>query len=392
MPKHPSLFAPKIDLNRHATIPVMSMNPYEPCWCKSGKKYKWCHFRRHKKVAPSIFELENKMMSLLKEGYCSYPFASPENPCSTTITKAHTVQKKGGLSAISENNHVLTVKPAIKDMIATGGNPPPRSIGINNASVFPGFCSNHDSSIFKPIEGKSLDLNLETAFLFSYRAIAYESFLKKQERERLSILRESDCGKPFEIQAGIQSHINDVLLGVDIGDRELQVSKGEYDRILHSADYSTFNFVSIRFDSVLPIVACGAFHPEFTMAGEPLQQLAQNKIQLDQITITVTAFENNTIVVFGWIGPNDGPAYELANSVVQIEGSRMADALVRLIFIHLDNLFMRQSWWDSLREESKEFLKTMTRSGTTMRLRSPEEYSDDSINFIEANPVQVISG
>ncbi len=66
-------------------------------------------------------------------------------------------------------------------MIESEGNPSPRQIGINNASVFPDFCSKPDTTLFRPIEGKSLSLNKDTAFLFSYRAIAYERFAKEAQ-------------------------------------------------------------------------------------------------------------------------------------------------------------------------------------------------------------------
>ena len=64
------------------------------------------------------------MVAELRDGYCSHP-DPVSDPCSSTITKAHTIQKKGGLAAIAEAGHVLTVKPTMKDLIETEGNPRP---------------------------------------------------------------------------------------------------------------------------------------------------------------------------------------------------------------------------------------------------------------------------
>lgn len=36
-------------------------------------------------------------------------------------------------------------------MIESEGKPAPRKIGVGKASVFPGFCSKHDTTLFKPI-------------------------------------------------------------------------------------------------------------------------------------------------------------------------------------------------------------------------------------------------
>ena len=120
------------------------------------------------------------MLSELGDGYCSYPDTA-DDPCSLIIAKAHSIQKKGGLAAIAEAGHVLTVKPEMKNMVENQGNISPRKIGVNKASVFPGFCGKHDYSIFKGIEGDSLQLTKDSAFLFSYRAIAYERFAQEAE-------------------------------------------------------------------------------------------------------------------------------------------------------------------------------------------------------------------
>ncbi|WP_234840089.1 SEC-C metal-binding domain-containing protein [Sinorhizobium meliloti] len=34
------------------------MAPYEQCWCRSGKKYKCCHFRRDRQKPVNIFAVD----------------------------------------------------------------------------------------------------------------------------------------------------------------------------------------------------------------------------------------------------------------------------------------------------------------------------------------------
>ncbi|SDD08719.1 SEC-C motif-containing protein [Bradyrhizobium brasilense] len=367
------------------------MGPYELCWCRSGKKYKWCHFRREQQKPINIFEIETGMIAELRDGYCSHPDPSAD-PCSPTITKAHTVQKKGGLASIAEAGHVLTVKPSMKEMIETDGNPQPRKIGVNNASVFPGFCSRHDTTLFKPIEGKSLSLTKDTAFLFSYRAIAYERFAKEAQLRSTDIQRDADCGHPFWKQAMIQMHLATVVAGIKIGMRDMDLWKSQFDERLLSGARDDFHFVAVRFDQVLPVVACGAFHPEFDLQGKPLQQLGREGVDFDHVTVTVTTFEAQTIVVFGWIGADDGPAKALAESFAAVDDARKADALVRLLFIHTDNLFLRPSWWEALPEAHRQALNEMTRSGTTVRMRSGGEMADDTTSFLSAGVAEVVSG
>jgi SEC-C motif len=367
------------------------MGPDDPCWCRSGKRYKLCHFRRVLQAPINVFQVESNLVAEFRDGYCSHPDPA-RDPCSPTITKSHTIQKKGGLAAIAEAGHVLTVKPTMKDLIASEGNPSPRKMGIANASVFPGFCSKHDDALFKPIEGKQLSFDKDTAFLFSYRAIAYERFAKEAQLRGTNIQREMDRGHSFFHQALVQTHLNALIAGINIGMQNLDRWKKQFDQRLLSGNRDAFHFLAIRFDRVLPIVACGAFHPEFDLQGNLLQRLGRDSVDFDHITITVAVFEGQTIVVFGWIGSDDGPTKALADSYMKVEDDRKADALVRLLFVHTDNLFLRPSWWSALSADDQKDLNEMTRSGTTIHGRSSPELVDDGKSFVTATIVETVSG
>jgi SEC-C motif len=368
------------------------MGRNEPCWCRSGLKYKKCHLDRERQAPINIFEVENRLVAELRRGYCSYPDPASD-PCSQTITKAHTIQKKGGISAIAEAGHVLTVKPTMKDMIESNGNPSPRKIGVNNASIFPGFCSKHDTTLFKPIEGKSLSLDKDTAFLFSYRSIAYERFAKEAQFKGIAAQREIDRGHSFWHQSLIQTRLSVFMDGVQLGRRDMDRWKSEFDERLLSGKGDDFHFLAVRFDSVLPIVASGVFHPEFDLQGNSLQRLGCVSVDLDHVALNVTAFEGQTIAVFGWIGRDDGPARAFADSfVVKIADDRKADVLARLLFIHTDNLFLRPTWWETLTAPRQASFKNLIKSGTPMQMRSAGEFVDDGTSLLTATVVETVSG
>ncbi len=208
MKLHASLKAPPLQVVPIAPVPSMRRN--DSCWCRSGLKYKKCHLNRELQEPINIFELEAKLVAQARAGYCSHPDPS-NDPCSSIIIRSHTVQKKGGIAAIAEAGHVLTVKPVMKDMMATSGNPKPRKVGVNSASVFPGFCNKHDTTLFKPIEGSVLTLDKNSAFLFSYRAIAYERFSKEAQWKGLVAMREGRQG-----QVALPPRADPVVLGRDL--------------------------------------------------------------------------------------------------------------------------------------------------------------------------------
>jgi hypothetical protein len=385
MPDHPSLTAPLVKVP--PIHPVETMDPYKLCWCGSGTKYKWCHHRRHEQDEVNPFEVEARIVGELRVGYCSHPDPVGD-PCVGTIVKAHTVQRRGGLSQIAEDSHVLTVKPTMKGLMADDGESQPRLLGIGKASVFPGFCSHHDDSLFKAVEGSDLPLDAEHAFLFGYRAIAYERFQKECQVRSAPHQREMDCGKPFFAQANVQIYLNTFQFGVRMGLADIERTKEAFDGMLMTGDRSGFHFLAVRFDGLLPMVGCAAFQVEQDLDGKQLQRLGHGTAPFEVITVTVTAFQGRTVAAFGWIDDGDGPAARLAASFAKLTDDRKADALLRLLFVHSDNLYLRPSWWDGLDEAVRDALVHDVMAGTPFRPRADGALKDDGRSLLTATVVE----
>lgn len=120
-------------------------------------------------------ELKIKYQKLLrvakdKTRLCMYP------ECNQKAIKSHVLQKNGILREISVQNHLFQFENTSVFQIEKKGIFELKSIGVNDAFTFPGFCKNHDSEVFKPIENdKFIDLNsTESIRLFSYRSICQE--------------------------------------------------------------------------------------------------------------------------------------------------------------------------------------------------------------------------
>ena len=60
------------------------------------------------------------------------------------------------------------------------------------------------------------------------------------------------------------------------------------DERLLNGDRSCFRYLAVRFDALLPMVACGAFHVEYDLEGTPLQRLGHGDAPFEVITLTVT--------------------------------------------------------------------------------------------------------
>lgn len=333
-------------------IPIEIMGRNEPCWCRSGRKWKDCHKDRAKERRPNVNELLNAIRQEQGRGYCVHPDAGQER-CSGRPTEAHTIQKEGGLRAIAENGHVVSIKKGAFEIAKHDGEIVPVPDGIKNASTFPGFCNTHDA-MFSPTEEKIVPLSREVAFLLSYRAVSYEKFLKESAlRSKELHRREADKGLPFSEQAAIQTMLYAGKCGLELGLRDATRSKAAFEAA-YRASYAGFNFHAVEFNCSLPIVSCGAFSPFHDLFGQSLQPLAAGS-PFDPIAVNLIVLNGRTVLFFGWIG-SSVPGEAFAASYGRLPQEDKANTAVRLAIEYIENTYARPSWWSALSQTLKERL------------------------------------
>ena len=129
--------------------------------------------------------------------------------CKGVISKAHTVPKSGSLKRIARKGHVynLTTEPSYKH---TGNqlNHIPRLLGINKASTFNGFCTQHDQSIFEPVEKDVFRGTSQQCFLLGYRALAMEMYKKHALFRSLDYVLQADEVGKFQQQYELDAYKN----------------------------------------------------------------------------------------------------------------------------------------------------------------------------------------
>jgi hypothetical protein len=324
--------------------PQQTMGRNDRCWCLSGRKWKHCHRERDKQQRPNINELLNAIGQEQARGYCVHPDAG-KGTCSGGPIAAHTIQKEGGLRAIAEQGHVVSSKKGAFGIARNDGEIIPVPDGIGSVSTFPGFCNSHDA-MFSPAEQKVVPLSREVAFLLSHRAIAYEKFLKESALRSKELHRqEADKGQPFAEQVRIQQVLYAAEYQMELGLRDLAQSKDAFDAA-YRASYTGFNFLAVEFDSILPVVSCGAFFPDFDLFGQPLQSLATTT-PLDPIAVNLTVLNDRSVLFLGWIG-SAGPPDAFAASYARLPEAEKANTAVRLAIEYIENTYSRPSWWNGL--------------------------------------------
>ena len=336
------------------------MDPYKPCWCGSGKKWKWCHKVRGAMRAPSFDELHANMLDEAKKGICMHPRSPSE--CSNKIIRAHTVQKSGGLSAIAEQGHVISTKAGYHALSKNDGCLVPIPVHINSASTFLGFCSTHDSDFFRPAEHNVAALTAEVAFLLAYRAMAYEYYTKLLAERWHSIQTMADCGQPFENQVAIQMQFHWVLQGTRLAIQDFIRTKKQFDDAWALKSFDEICYFAVEFEECLPVAGCGGFSPEFDFLGRTQQHLGRPDVE--NIYFNWTTMNGRSVAVLAWLRSDFNYCRDFVQSFKQLPKSDYANALVRLVFEHIENIYLQPSWWNALAPDLRDRLVLKMRNGT----------------------------
>lgn len=357
-----------------------------PCWCGSGKKYKFCHWKRERK--PPVTEPETKQVFKQAYGrkYCLHAEAD-DVTCRGKIIKAHTIQRNGGLSRIARNGLVYNFTPEIVVSQLPDEPTNPKLIGIKVASTFTGFCGFHDQSAFSSIETRSFTIDAKNAFLFGYRGICKELFAKNAAVEITGFMRSLDSGKPLDEQIRIQAFTRDFHSGEEAGLRDYQFHKTAFDAVLISQSFSDVRYYAIVFGNTPDLLCSGAIYPEYNFRGDALQDLSDLNKTLDILSYSLITTNNGGAAIFCWVG-DSAICQNFVTSLHAMSDSDVSHALVRFTFDQFENLFIRPDWWENLAISEKRILSRRVLHGLPFDFHfgtgiNPKEYFyDDGLRLV----------
>jgi len=306
-------------------------------------------------------ELREGVSSLSKtfnKKECLHPDA-PHN-CKGPIVNAHTIQKSGGLTKIAKDGHVLRPDP-YSDPTEF------KSIGVNKASTFTGFCKFHDDSLFAPIEKVPLKLTRRHAFLLAFRVVSQEVFLKRRVVEH-----------NFSNEAPFPDFWRSHQAGARIALRNLQTLQDEMGKALKAGRFRDTRYFALELDRVPGIVCSGTPNIEYDFHGNRLQNLMRRGA-LEYITFSLLPFkENRGVAVVAWFG-NSNVNKKFIRSLASLSNRDIPDAFVRFAFQSIENMFLSPKWWNNLSDAIKERLL----------LRYDSSFWRDEFAFVDLRPDHV---
>jgi hypothetical protein len=128
---------------------------------------------------------------------------------------------------------------------------------------------------------------------------------------------------------------------------DIQHEKTLYEELLSTSDWNSYRRFVAYFDSMPDVLTSGSFAPEFDFHGRPLQSLSDDP-PLKIVAFNILPRQAGGIAVLGWTKESDVVATQLIQSLLTLRKQQISDALVRLAFTHLENIYSRPSWWESL--------------------------------------------
>jgi len=263
--------------------------------------------------------------------------------CVQTAIQAHSVQNSRILTLLAHHGHVKAMTLGFD----RDGAPQMRmdDVGRNKATTFTGFCSQHDSEIFAPIEREVFrPTDQEHLFLFAYRAVARE----------LHVLMDA----AIKIQATYTKRIE---LGIDKGDQPEPAGMLAIDHILraHSTYLYKLHFdralVSKKYGNILHDMFMVA-HQQPTVAVCSLYSVDNLSRGDDWVRVALNVFplsKTESAVIFSYVPEDARLVVTSLNETLTSEGAYQKYLLSKLILNNCENFVISPTYYEEWREDKK---------------------------------------
>ncbi len=215
-------------------------------------------------------------------------------PCPRRPIRSHSIQRAGPIQRLADaTNHVLMFRMDLRLDERPLANA--RPVGVRDATTFPGLCNEHDTSLFREIETRSLIApTTEQLFLLSYRAVLRELYAKRcqeeQSRQMVRMVAEDPGASPYAVAVAI-SHAYDVYVGT----HHLTQAKLAHDAVWKTRTYDRFfRFITRRTRPVAFAVA-SFFTPIYDFSGAAIPHGAP-RAALPSLTLDVAPDGDGTLI------------------------------------------------------------------------------------------------
>jgi hypothetical protein len=271
-----------------------------------------------------------------------------QDECSRPIG-SHSISRSW-LEQISDAGHVtrlgLNAECASREPMKVVEN----RVGINEASVFLGFCSDHDSQLFSVFERQPFTGTAEQLHLLAYRSVCREAFIKYQitnSKLKTGMIEEEPT--PHGVRT-----IQEMMWTI-----ELLAIKQELEETIQAGKYDKLNHYLIRFAKTPQMLVSTNFIPLVTATGRKLDLRPEDRLSLNIVPTNTGGF-----AIFSWLKrkPKNGSLF--VKSLRKLDSARLTHVLVKLAMEVSDNVFFGPKWWRSIGNYQDELKRAFARNLT----------------------------
>lgn len=262
--------------------------------------------------------------------------------CTEQAINSHLLQRHGILDNVVEQGHLYKLK--IEDYFKWHTNDPVcfKKVGLQQAISYPLFCNKHDTELFAPIEGETIDFDdYVSLLLFSYRGICSEIRKKEFVQLRCEAWDDNDVK-------------NSSLKGTEKGLCDLKYYKFLFEKELKSPSRK-FCFRHFTYPFI-PVYACGSSSYEPVNYENALSvENSLNKKVWDAFFVNVIPQKDSLEIIIGF--HKNHANSDLRHYVDSWQGLSLGQLQVKLtdLFVaRLEMWGMSPSLYRSLSEEKKK--------------------------------------
>lgn len=331
-------------------IPLV--DPYEPCLCGSGEKYKFCCYLRPNKT----YHNPNESYVTIEKNKQKPIFCLHKDcKCSSKIIKSHSIQNSKILSKLSVNNHVYTASYDSNETCGVGI----KLRGKNEATTSNCFCSYHDTEIFKDIELKNYEYTEKQNFLYAYRAFskAYYDKLSKRASDIYMFQNSNQICLS-------QKWIIDNMRGTIIDLKEYESLKTIFNNTVDNETYDVIETITATLDYEVSFATSYVNPVAYDFHKHQINDPWDMNTPRKNIFVNIFPEAGKTYILISWL-KQDSPhfqEYKKQFAILQQHKELFFNAMNNMVACQSDNFAFSPALIDSWDKDTLDFFKDEFRS------------------------------
>lgn len=350
-----------------------------PCWCGSGIKYKKCHIDRVDQSKDNPWAAVDKNRKVFQHKKC-WALDVGLGVCEGSVIKAHTISRGPNLSMIAKDGHVLHYSASVQNLEKSGGKLSVEKIGIKDASVFNGFCSRHDRTLFSCIENEAFTGRPDQCLAVAYRTMSRERHGKESASHLRETLRGADKGKSLSQQLQLQKILDLVDKGNEAAKREHAFTHDLLTKALVDNRPDILRSLVVECDGHLPFMCAGAWSPFTDLFGKELQEGGEDEV-LEQIFISSFMGIPGDYICISWRHVDGAPGKIIADQVNNLLGDKKVLACLQIVMKHVENIFFNPDWFGALSGQQRSLMDALAATGVDFMGSVPDAALNLDLDF-----------